>query len=60
MFSRDKPGGAVGTVEYGARKGLAGSNRELQAPRENVDLNSNLERAIILQLERRTIGVFRG
>jgi hypothetical protein len=45
MVSRDKPAAA----EYGARRDLAGSNRELQAPRESVVLNSSLERAIILQ-----------
>lgn len=46
MISRDKPAAA----EYGARRGLAGSNRELQAPRESVAvLDSSLERDIILQ-----------
>jgi hypothetical protein len=46
MASRDKPAAA----EYGARRGLAGSNRELQAPRESVAvLDSSLERDIILQ-----------
>ena len=62
MISRDKPAAA----EYGARRaGLAGSNRELQAPRESVAvLDSSLERDIILQhnLNDRllTTGVFRG
>ena len=46
MVSRDKPAAA----EYGARRGLAGSNRELQAPRESVAvLDRSLERDIILQ-----------
>ena len=60
MVSRDKPAAA----EYGARRaGLAGRNRELQAPRESVAvLDSSLERDIFFatQLERRTTGVFRG
>lgn len=33
MASHDKPV----AVEYGARRGLAGSNRELQAPGESVE-----------------------
>ena len=46
MASRDKPAAA----EYGARRGLAVSNRELQAPRESVAvLDSSLEKDIILQ-----------
>ena len=46
MVSRDKPAAA----EYGARRGLAGSNRELQAPRESAAvLDISLERDIILQ-----------
>jgi hypothetical protein len=57
MVSRDKPAAA----EYGARRGLAGSNRELQAPRESVVLNSSLERAIFCNTIRtKDTGVFRG
>ena len=45
MVSRDKPAAA----EYGARRGLTGSNRELQAPRDSVAvLDSSLERDMIL------------
>lgn len=54
MVSRDKPAAA----EYGARRCLAGSNRELKAPRESVAvLDISLERDIIA--DERTTGIFR-